>query len=363
MDGSGEENGSSDSRNGDPRNQNDPSRNFAYANRMRDRVESFSREARAMKTRIQPFIPEAQEQTVRLWGNRTVPLYAMVSGWTQRAVVSHSAQLNAALASMNGQPLNDSQAEAVIDGVYGRARIAGLLRWAVFTAPLGLAYKNRNSMSIKRFQSLFWRPFWPAINFAVYSIPVYLLIEPVFQIFGTMYYAKKFREDPRLQGFLVDLNQVRWDSQDNENQTFSQGQVTSIPQQAAPAWSDYKQNQAQPSPVPRSTQEQPSGWDASPIDDDDDASPMAPSARRAQASNASAGGSTWDRIRQQSSAPSSQSSSYQQQDRPRPASESQVPWGEPQPDASKDRAQREFDALLDRERRGVGDNSSPWSRK
>ncbi|OIW24857.1 hypothetical protein CONLIGDRAFT_72689 [Coniochaeta ligniaria NRRL 30616] len=95
---------------------------------------------------------------------------------------------------------------------------------------------------------------------------------------------------------------------------------------------------------------------------EDDASPVAPAARAANASS-NTGGSAWERLRQQAkSNPAGQSGSAKA---PRTQS-----WGQQnaeqytysQEDAdkttAKDQAQREFDAMLEKERQGESDNQS-----
>ena len=167
-------------------------------------------------------------------------------------------------------------------------------------------------------------------------------------------------------------------------------------------WSSYYQ-QSYSSPEPPA-QQRSSNWDSSPTDNtfEDDASPVTPSyKRRGQTSSSSSyssgSGSAWDRIRQQSKGPGSSSSSGNEQEAQWGAtpqtpsswdsgskqnstwgSESTSKWGNPKSSSnewgsagnqqqfgkkdqaktdSKDRAQRDFDRMLDKERKAGEDGT------
>ncbi|KZL84994.1 hypothetical protein CI238_04075 [Colletotrichum incanum] len=85
--------------------------------------------------------------------------------------------------------------------------------------------------------------------------------------------------------------------------------------------------------------------------DIDDASPLAPAARPQSSTQASGSGSAWDRLRQASRQPPRASGGAQAQQ-----SESDVYYTydavDKEKNAEKDKAQAEFDAMLERERRG-----------
>ncbi|KXJ89746.1 hypothetical protein Micbo1qcDRAFT_235004 [Microdochium bolleyi] len=173
----------------------------------------------------------------------------------------------------------------------------------------------------------------------------------------------------------------------------SSPQASSTP--SSPSYPTYPTSQSP-------QQQQNGGWGDSPsaFDDDsfDDMSPVSPAARRAEAVNAapssSAGsGSAWDRVRQSSQRPGPQQQRHQPQQQP----DNTAPWGS-NPDApnnasaqvggagagwdsvrsrngpanpesytysaadeereqrqyDKDKAQRDFDAMIERERKGQG---------
>ena len=97
--------------------------------------------------------------------------------------------------------------------------------------------------------------------------------------------------------------------------------------------------------------------------EDDDASPMAPTAR-AQSTASSSGGSAWERLRQQAKSSPAGQGSGSSAGAPRSST-----WGQnaeqytySQEDrdkaSAKDQAQREFDAMLEKERRGDSDSQS-----
>ncbi|KAK3937859.1 hypothetical protein QBC46DRAFT_391552 [Diplogelasinospora grovesii] len=100
----------------------------------------------------------------------------------------------------------------------------------------------------------------------------------------------------------------------------------------------------------------------------DDASPVAPSARQPQGSSGSRGGSAWDRLRQRAAgqgSSSNQGSGVQQtgwagrgQKTQQSRSSDSYVYSTAEEDRAlaKAQAQREFDEMLERERRGVGDS-------
>ncbi|KXH52720.1 hypothetical protein CSIM01_11518 [Colletotrichum simmondsii] len=95
--------------------------------------------------------------------------------------------------------------------------------------------------------------------------------------------------------------------------------------------------------------------------DYDDASPLS-AAARAQSSSPSSTGSAWDRLRQASRQPP-RASGNASQDEPKGAEYYAYDAAEKERNAEKDKAQAEFDAMLERERRGnVGQGSERNSR-
>ncbi|KAJ3945376.1 uncharacterized protein N0V96_005408 [Colletotrichum fioriniae] len=98
--------------------------------------------------------------------------------------------------------------------------------------------------------------------------------------------------------------------------------------------------------------------------DYDDASPLSPTAR-AQASSSPSTGSAWDRLRQASRQPprASGNANQSQQDEAKSADYYAYDAADKERNAEKDKAQAEFDAMLERERRGnAGQGSERNSR-
>ncbi|KAK1526508.1 hypothetical protein CPAR01_13036 [Colletotrichum paranaense] len=98
--------------------------------------------------------------------------------------------------------------------------------------------------------------------------------------------------------------------------------------------------------------------------DYDDASPLSPAAR-AQSSSPSSTGSAWDRLRQASRQPprASGNANQSQQEEAKGADYYAYDAAEKERNAEKDKAQAEFDAMLERERRGnAGQGSERNSR-
>ncbi|UNI18256.1 hypothetical protein JDV02_004534 [Purpureocillium takamizusanense] len=166
--------------------------------------------------------------------------------------------------------------------------------------------------------------------------------------------------------------------------------TASIPARAQSAWTQYRSPETQ-SQQPQPSAPQQDSWDS--FSDVDDASPVAPTAQGQQDASANyGGGSAWDRVRQQAQyQPKRGPQQQQQQQQQQPQQSWQAPQGTggwaSEDDASpqrgsrdsysfsnadeeralaKSQAQREFDQLLERERRGTDQeqgSSSSWGRR
>ncbi|KAB5566587.1 hypothetical protein GE09DRAFT_739795 [Coniochaeta sp. 2T2.1] len=93
---------------------------------------------------------------------------------------------------------------------------------------------------------------------------------------------------------------------------------------------------------------------------DDDASPVAAAARGgSSAASPSSGGSAWERLRQQAKAnPAAQGTARPRAYGQQPAEQYSYSQEDADRATAKDQAQREFDAMLEKERQGESDNKS-----
>lgn len=244
------------------------------------------------------------------------------------------------------------------------------------------------------------RMLWHLFRFSAYYGAAWVIAEPIFQSINFMRQRTAMVNDPRLQSIMkskaidgegdpfasASPSSQSWADQDS----FSQPQTSSntngdsqsswstygrsYPQQSAPQQSQQQQYQRQ---LQQPQQQQSDAWSSPITDDFDDASPVAPAARNDNTATYS--GSAWDRVRQQSN-----TNRKPQQTQPRQEAQVQQPWGQapqnnqwggaddasPQQswstsqdtNGSKDQAQRQFDEMLDRERRGLEEKKS-WSSK
>ncbi|KAK3191424.1 hypothetical protein K4F52_002635 [Lecanicillium sp. MT-2017a] len=265
---------------------------------------------------------------------------------------------------------------------------------------------------------------WHMARFAAYNVFAWVAIEPMFQMANMVSQKSAMMADPRLRSVMKSVErgqqpasmpgQMQGQGQDTSQwggQEASSSEYSYSPQQQQPQQSSteqpyyqspqsYSQPQSQPQQQQsswtsysqptssQSQQQQPNdAWGSSAVEDFDDASPVAPGH-----GGGSQGGSAWDRVRQQSQQQSSrrQQPRYQQQQQQQP----QQQWGQQQSqsnewgnvdDASpqrspvsesytysaadeervtaKTQAQKEFDALVERERYGVEQGQSGWGRK
>lgn len=232
------------------------------------------------------------------------------------------------------------------------------------------------------------------------------MIEPVVQFGIMMKQRSTLLSDPRLKHLQMDQydrlsmripgqdQTGLWDQQKTQpdfsseqsqpaDQPYAQAsqtydQQSSQPQQQQQSWGSY----SQAAPYQPKQQQPNDTWGSPAIDDFDDASPVSSSAQN----NANSGGSAWDRIRQQSQQPQRRQQQQQQRQWGQQQQQQQQSseWGNiddanPQRHSAsenysfsaadeerataKTQAQKEFDALVERERYGVEQDRRGWSRK
>ncbi|KAH8904369.1 hypothetical protein BR93DRAFT_141717 [Coniochaeta sp. PMI_546] len=240
---------------------------------------------------------------------------------------------------------------------------------------------------------------WNALRFGAYAFAAHFLGGIFFSSYATSVQTAAILRDPRLadlrKGFADRRSGKRsgsqgarpWDMPEDPSMKDAETPYGDVPyaDESAPARTEATFDQTRSAPPPRSSTTSPypstrGGYPplpqssgpqstAPPASDeftegsffDDDASPVAPAARAGNTSSNSSG-SAWERLRQQAkSNPAAQGSSGTA-----PRSRS---WGQKaeqytysQDDAdkatAKDQAQREFDAMLEKERQGEADNQA-----
>lgn len=377
-------------------NEGDGRRNLAYAERIKDQIASIAREANTLAEIAKPYREEARAQIEQALPESKLPSYQRLLGVNREKLVAHGEGLIAALAGCNGRSLEQSQADAVADSLLKNARSAAVLSWAMFGGTLALTYRKAGKIppGVQARMGSFAKLVWPPAVFAMYYAPVVLFVKPYLMVSNASLNSQRLQKDPRLEGLNVDLTKALRERAALRAGTAQGTQASSgessIAQQANPqgaSWGDYSDkgysgsspSYAAPKDWGEDTQatskgqsqQVHSGWD------DDDASPIAPSAR---SSAPDAGLSAWDRIRNE--AISKETQGAYQNKQPQQTTPTTGGWGsnsdsrgsytsndysfsssdQPKND-SKDQAQREFDRLVDRERQGSDQNRDSWSRR
>lgn len=241
---------------------------------------------------------------------------------------------------------------------------------------------------------------WNATRFGCYAFVAHFIGGLFFQSYATSVQTAAMLRDPR----LADLRRTFADRRRGKTAGGQAAQPWQMPEdpsmrdaetpygdvsyaeESAPATAtaettaDRTRDEASPRSAPSApypgtrgsyppSRQQPAPVQSSPASDeytntglfDDDASPVAPAARAASG-NSSYSGSAWERLRQQAnSRPASQGSgSATGVSRPRTWGQNAEQYTYSQEDAdkasAKDQAQREFDAMLEKERQGESDN-------
>lgn len=395
-----------------------------YIRRLQQAKAQRHRELEQLESQASRFLPGAHEQVSRLFRDWRPAWYALEGTGTRQAMIESNVAL---LAGKQGYMLTDQEAQAVGDHVnslrdaqmafqdFSLAAITYLtLRQpgrGTFRFPfLQPAYKFRGGpIGAGRLVQVGWH----CLRFFAYTAVWTLTVNMPVALAVTQSKNTAFRNDPRLKGLLsrtADTNRdatavSAWDRpvaslppsrQDQTESPFldswpdeSAAPAVEIPRaQTEVAWSQAAER-GQNEPLRQSDQVQQdsssSSWDG-PVDDIDDASPVA-SASRLQPgpSGASAGGSAWDRIRRQSQ-PRQGQQEQQQQSRqawdsmPAPEQQQRSPSGSwrgyrsPEPHQAysgsdtgktevRDQAQQEFDRLLERERQGRDQDGGGWDRR
>lgn len=224
---------------------------------------------------------------------------------------------------------------------------------------------------------------WHFLRFNAYGLICLYVVKSVVTSFSQASYLMGVFSDKRLKAVRENLAEKAKAARSQRQHGFPPVNAPNAEPpasgEAAPyrasSWSRPEQQQQlqqrqQPPPPPSP---QPAQWtqrtpesQAPPQDDDDflfdDASPVAPSQRQqpqgSSASSLPGQSSSWDRIRQRAKA--EEGAPWQQQGSESQGQQTTEQYtfapGEQEKAYAKEQAQREFDAMLERERRGVGDS-------
>lgn len=324
--------------------------------------------------------PSTQEQIQRLFREYSPPLHMRLGGFTRDGVLARAERVTTAFSQGLGRTCTDAEARALgertisdLSGHMSYSWSVGLMSvWATYfehfcdlrlhnTEKLPSLSKHLKPHHITRFLK--------------YFLCSWCLGRPFFIGYVAWRWSSTMKSDPRLADIAREISRPRLDSppgraaapQTAKPNTVRErpwpsqlpaddtAQQTSTHAQTQDAWTALRQkmqSQAEAPPEPKAP------WDSF-LDGIDNASPIDTSAPETRGDSQD-GGSAWDRIRQQASSQTSQNPQRPQHDGADPqnrdcsdsytfsSSDEEKTW-------AKAQAQEEFDAMLERERRGRGD--------
>ncbi|KAM4063049.1 hypothetical protein HRG_010389 [Hirsutella rhossiliensis] len=401
---------------GGPRGPNDPNSSPAWFGR--DELANAAppaneeRRNRAFRHRYEDPVVHAQVQ--RLFPFYNPPLYVRMRGYSRERSLATAEGVAGSFVGPLGRHFTDTEMRAFTEHLLSSINTGLAYRWGITGLAALLTFRGR-----KTFRFPFFKPrtggaldpftggaqvraMWHLARFGAYYTACLLTLTPIAEAYNSMSWLASMKKDPRLADVMresaakgshifgnnaatpqpanpTDEQAPSWPSQRSPGGTTDQssyGTENNVSAQAQAAWSAPRQ--AQP-PQEAAPPERSDKWDTF-SDDLDDASPVAPS-MRASPDDSQGGISAWDRIRQQSQQPQSK------QNPQRPQQSWQAPQGmgagddnaspqsrglrdsysfssaDEEKAVAKGQAQKEFDEMLDRERRGVEHEQRPWGRK
>ena len=371
-------------------------------------VQDLRKRGQELLTEAQPYLAQAKQQATRAFSEHQVPLYQRVLGMTTAIEVERTAVTASLIAAMNKTDLSDAQVRAIAEHTRALAYSRASVKWCEIIACAGLAFYRRGAKMHPFFLTNRWMTrVGHFARFCMYYLGTGLFIDTPLQLSANLRHSEQIKRDPRLAGLTIDRSSPQIvERRDGQLESYTPNDA-GIAKQAAPAWasessstpgfqgsyqdnsiyaqSDSQQpsykasppqsypsyNSSQYTPPSRPQRQPESVWDSDPTPSfDDGASPVAPAARNQ--AEYSQGTSSWAQIRQQSSEQSTPSqerdswgsersssgSSWGGNNSPTPA------WGSQSPESGeKSQAQREFDSLVERERRGADQTQSAWGRR
>lgn len=362
-------------------------------------MEEWRQQALAQRDQYQPRV---QDQVNRLFQEYSPPFYVSLIGYKRDWNLLVATSRASGFASTLGRELEDQEVKAIaeytLDNIHSNAAAkyitVGLAAYMTYRGrhtwqfpfykpKLGGRFNPNEATSIftnKKIRGRYPRFTWHTLRFTAYAAVTMLMVEPVFRTVNFIRIESAMAQDSRLEQFTKDASKRVEEVMSNP--TTARVPFKSQSPKEEGSWGNQDTDRSDQSPrynipwnnkpqVPtqqtrQETQSNDHDWD---VLDDDDASPVAASARSQPINSVS--GSAWDRIRQQSQQPQN----TQQESRGwAPKSESQS-WGgstnssdsysfsssDEEKSLAKEQAQQEFDKLVERERRGVDEDK--WGRR
>lgn len=372
-----------------------------YSRRVRASLEQRQQHDMANRQKYQPYI---HSQMQRLFRDYQAPLYARISGLSTKRSLAMAESVAVSFAAHYDRRLEDSETQAVSEHLLTASNNNVLASWATTGFALFMTWRGRRTMKFPFFNPPFVnnpgperslkRAMGHGARLVAYYVVGAITVQPVLQ--ALIFWNRKIAtdQDPRLARLLRDAKDeaahITADAMSPDHSPNTEAEYSSAvyeeqkddDQQQQKSWSQ-QQEQAQQGnnwsqkPAPQQSrwggfsrsqpqQQQPVRDDPWASDDFDDASPVAPAAQPTRQQQPTSG-SAWDRVRQQSQptrAPQRMSQEAQQTQSWGQQSQNNSSWGPSNDEGSRSQtqAQRDFDAMLEKERQGSEQSSRPWGR-
>ncbi|RCI10111.1 hypothetical protein L249_8458, partial [Ophiocordyceps polyrhachis-furcata BCC 54312] len=340
--------------------------------------EAMLRERLQRRAQYQPAV---HDQVQRMYASYRPPLHALVFGWNRDKMLLFTEETAVGFASFAESPISDDQLRAVGQHCDDAINTLHIMKMCGVGLAGYLTYRGRKTFRFPLYTPKgngFFNPFattpynrlmWHMARFASYYALYGILMGPPAAAATNLLAIKLAMLDPRMSELMKRGNELHPPNshQKDENQWNSSPQQEPITDEAS---MDAERSISGQARSAWRTPSQQDAWDRVP-DDMDDASPAAPSSSRYDAGNG--GGSAWDRVRQQSLGghPGQQSRQRRDawnasRDKADPDSRGNDGSGERRgrenysfsssdgdKAVAKSQSQEEFDRLLERERRGI----------
>jgi hypothetical protein len=322
--------------------------------------------------------PEQTERALKLTSGSfeslpQLPFFGPVFGFTTQWQKTEVARVLVGASASLGRLLTPAEADVF---AYQRSKFCSRVTWTPPAVLVTAAYYTRRGLSTFRFPlytpKAAWfqptsfptasKPFltgqsavrlWHVLRFGAYTLAARLCLKGFIVGFSQAGYVMSLFQDDRLEAMRGELKAMSSRSASDASSSHARRPT------------DLPTPQARRQPMP--TQQAPEPQTTPRQDDDDsylfdDGSPVAPSQRQPPAASAPQSaqqGSAWDRIRQRAkSEEGAQWNPGQQQNGASGGQQRTDQYtfspAEQEKAYAKDQAQKEFDAMLERERRGVG---------
>lgn len=391
---------------GAPRGPQNPYNNPAWSSSgNRARANGERPEGLIQTRREDPF---AQAQIKRVLPLYEPPLYARMRGFDRERSLATVGSMAGSFTHTLGRRFTDTEMQAFAEHLLDGVNRGVAYKWGITVLASIMTLRG-----VKTFRFPFFTPqtsgplspftgpppvraMWHMARFGAYYMACRFSLVPFAEVSNGITCLGSMKKDPRLADVMRENAALGDHSFGNPNDPWSAsptshrrpppsphditeqtsyGEDDSVAVQAQAAWSAPRQ--AQPS-QDAGLPERSDKWDTFP-DDIDDASPVAPSAGNSP-DDFQDGVSAWDRIRQQSQSRPKQGTQRPQQSWQAPQGmgasdeDKSLQYRGPQDSYSfsnadeekalaKGQAQKEFDEMLERERRGVQDEPRPWGKR